>query len=464
MPPLVRARWAITTERQRVIPPMDPFYGTNPDPTPLAGRVLLSEGMQKGIDPPAVLEPGVLLQGKVHIIYAAAGKGKTMLALWVIKNAIERRENVILFDRENGARTISERLVDLGLDPDTVDEHLYYYPDPNLPLTQAAKRAYEALLDTVKPSLIIFDSFINFLAMAGLSENENTDVAKWATFYAHPARSRDVTAVILDHVPHDGSHARGATRKKDEVDVMWRLAQAKPFDRETVGEITLVREKDREGWLPHTVTFSVGGSEEGITFRRSHGTLETASAEDGLTNAQRRCWTTLRMMGEEGIGFNAWVNAANVSKGTLSPTAKLLVDMDMAYQDREGKYHPKEQRFNEFNGGSLDHLEPGGTGSMGSVSLKTEPIEPPTQPNGEVGAIRSTTDSDKRHSPSQTNCASQEAREDRAFAGRDSAKTTTQVRVSEDDELRRTGIIQSERQVFELAREFFGPEKTGSKA
>jgi hypothetical protein len=361
-----------------------------PNPVSLAGRVLLSEGMRNGIEPPAVLEPGVLLQGKVHIIYAAAGKGKTMLALWLIKNALERGENVILFDSENGARTISERLVDLGLDPEKADEQLYYYPDPSLPLTQAAKRAYEALLDTVEPSLVIFDSFINFLAMAGLSENENTDVARWATVYAHPARSRDVTTAILDHVPHDGSHARGATRKKDEVDVMWRLAQAKPFDRETVGEITLVREKDREGWLPHTVTFSVGGSEDGITFRRSYGTLETARSEDGLTGAKQRCWTALKAAGEEGIGFNAWVNAANVSKGTLSPTAKLLVDVGMAYQDRKGKYHPIEQRPNEFNDGSLNRFEPGGTGSMGSVSLKTEPIEPPTQPNSEVGHVQYT--------------------------------------------------------------------------
>jgi hypothetical protein len=33
----------------------------------------------------------------------------------------------------------------------------------------------------------------------------------------------------------------------------------------------------------------------------------------------------------------------------------------------------------------------------------------------------------------------------------------------EDEEMHRTGIAQSERQVFELAREFFGPEKPGSK-
>jgi hypothetical protein len=34
----------------------------------------------------------------------------------------------------------------------------------------------------------------------------------------------------------------------------------------------------------------------------------------------------------------------------------------------------------------------------------------------------------------------------------------------EDEDLRRTGIIQSERQVLELAREYFGLEKRGGAA
>ena len=34
----------------------------------------------------------------------------------------------------------------------------------------------------------------------------------------------------------------------------------------------------------------------------------------------------------------------------------------------------------------------------------------------------------------------------------------------EDEEMRRTGIIQSERQVFELAREFFGANEKGGPA
>ncbi len=33
----------------------------------------------------------------------------------------------------------------------------------------------------------------------------------------------------------------------------------------------------------------------------------------------------------------------------------------------------------------------------------------------------------------------------------------------EDEEMRRTGIIQSKRQVFELAREHFGPDEKGER-
>jgi hypothetical protein len=36
--------------------------------------------------------------------------------------------------------------------------------------------------------------------------------------------------------------------------------------------------------------------------------------------------------------------------------------------------------------------------------------------------------------------------------------------VREDEEMRRTGIIQSERQVFEMAREYFGLDKPGGVA
>ena len=109
-----------------------------------------------------------------------------------------------------------------------------------------------------------------------------------------PAREREITALVLDHVPHDGDHAQGASRKRDEADVMWALRCPVPFDRDTVGRLTLRRDKDREAWLPERVGFSVGGARSGFVFRRSDGTIEEPNPEDGLTGCERRTFDALR--------------------------------------------------------------------------------------------------------------------------------------------------------------------------
>jgi hypothetical protein len=67
---------------------------------PLAGRMLLSDGMRSGIDPPEELEHDVLLRGRIHWAYAPAGVGKSWLSLWLTKRCLERGEKVIYFDSE----------------------------------------------------------------------------------------------------------------------------------------------------------------------------------------------------------------------------------------------------------------------------------------------------------------------------------------------------------------------------
>lgn len=297
-----------------------------------AGRVLLGRGIEEGIEPPAELEPDVLLRGKVHSIYAAPGTGKTFLALWLTAQAVEREETVLVLDSENGPRIISERLADLGTVAAKVDEYLHYHPYPSLTLAVEDRKRYEALLATVKPELVIFDSWLNSLAASGLDENSSNDVAQWSTAYARPARERGITVVILDHVPHEGEHSRGSTRKKDEVDVMWRLRRRQTFDRDTVGEVALHREKDREGWLPPSVTFSVGGTlDGGFVFARSEGTLEERQEPLQLLRTERSAMDALRECGAHGVSDALWRKAAarepyGVSRATYYRAKRELLD------------------------------------------------------------------------------------------------------------------------------------------
>ena len=301
----------------------------------LEGRVLLGEAMRGGVELPEELEPGLLIRGSVHHLFAGPGVGKTWLALWLIKNAIGRGQAVAFFDTENGQRIISERLVALGVDSSQVDARLFYYPTLSMGLDMPA--SFRRFLDAIKPDLVVFDSWLDHLANANLSENEATDIATWAARYSRPARDRGCTVVLLDHVPHDGKRARGSTRKKDEVDVQWRLTRPEPFDRQKVGRIVLRREKDREAVLPQVVKFEVGGSSDGFVFLHSGETAEESQGDNGLTVTQRKALDALKTYGEKGAGFVEWHTSCKLAKSTFGDAKQLL--------ERTGRVEKYEKRY-----------------------------------------------------------------------------------------------------------------------
>ncbi len=280
-----------------------------PDEAPDDGRILLGRVIEHGIEPPAELVEDLLLAGKVHSVYSAASTGKTFVMLWLVLRVIERGLSVLIYDRENGPRIMAERLEQMGANPADVDRLVHYHFYPDLPTTEEGLFDYEAKLDEVKPALAVFDSWINFLAANGLDENSSNDVSTWAAHYAHPARRRGAAVLLLDHVPKEGLSSRGSSRKKDEVDVMWSLRNPLPFDRDTVGRIVLQREKDREGWLPESVGFSVGGGADGFVFRRSSGTFEV-EGDDGLTPTDRKTLEALDGFGPSGPKAAEWQRAA----------------------------------------------------------------------------------------------------------------------------------------------------------
>jgi hypothetical protein len=271
-------------------------------------RTLLDEVLRDGVPEPVELVPDVLLKGDAHQIFCGPEQGKTWVALWLISQTIQRKETALFFDMENGKRIVSERLGVLGVD--AADEHLHYFQAPPMDLSGEAKADYTALLEETKPELVVFDSWIGCLAACGMDENSPTNVEEWANTYVHQAKARGCTVVILDHVPHDAQRSRGATRKKDLVDVQWFLEKKKDYDRSTVGYVQLTKKKDREAWLPECVGFSIGGTDEGFTFKRSSG-LATDDQGDGLTASTREALRALGTFGDQGATYGAWRRATS---------------------------------------------------------------------------------------------------------------------------------------------------------
>jgi hypothetical protein len=273
----------------------------------VSGLVDLAVIIENGIEPPAELEPGILLRGRVHHIFAPAGVGKTYLVLWLITRCLSRGQKVLYLDAENGPRIISERLGQMGVSTEEIREYLYYLPFPTLDMSKNGHKNYMALIEKTEPVLVVFDSWIKFLSSAGLEENDNDHIAKWAAHFLQPIRNADITSAVLDHVPHDGTRSRGASRKRDEVDVQYALIKTKHFDRANVGEIHLRLEKDREGWLPQSSTFSIGGSENGFVFSQSSGTID-GPGEIVVKGMERIAFDALvHNFGSGGARHNEWL-------------------------------------------------------------------------------------------------------------------------------------------------------------
>jgi hypothetical protein len=305
---------------------------------PLGERILLGKLITEGIEPPTHLEPDVLIDGAVHWFHGTADTGKTWLAAYLAKHRIEAGENVLIWDKENGPEIYGERLEALGCDPETIDRHLFYHGEPNLRLDHGVLEAYTMRLEEVDPVLVIYDSARGFLTTAGLEENSNDDLDKWYEGILKPVRNRKCAATVLDHDPKDGNTARGAGRKKDLCDVMWAVKCPYSFDESKVGMMRLVLEKGRRGGLPPSVTYSIGGGENGFIFERSAGTIEFEDEETGTTPSAQKAFDALVPFGEVGTTWKQWWDASMIeSKATFNKARNELLEA--------GRVGQREQRY-----------------------------------------------------------------------------------------------------------------------
>lgn len=307
--------------------------------SPFGNRVMLDDVMENGVEDPEELVKDVLLRGKAHHLYADAGSGKTFVAVCLAKEIVKQYKTVVYLDKENGIRTMAQRMGYLGTDPKQIREFLHYHFGFFALCNAETRTAYEDMLDQVKPDLIIFDSWIGFLTDVDLNENESRDIQRWASVYLHPARQRGITTLILDHVPHEAKRSRESGRKKEEVDVQWELHNSESFDRDKVGSIRLRRKKDREGWLPDTVTFRLGGADGEFIFEREQKEKEG----DDLSDAQRKVLKILEDKFEGGAKNAEWMNACkkyeNISESTYYDCKKKLTAKGRV-EKRDEKFHP----------------------------------------------------------------------------------------------------------------------------
>lgn len=136
---------------------------------------------------------------------------------------------VLYFDRENSLRDIVTRLHALGATDDDLellmerfDYRLFPRFSGSLDASQTAALELLAIVDEVKPDVVVLDTVSRFI-----SGNEN-DSNTWLDFYRHvhaPLKARGVAGVRLDHYGKDQTKgSRGSSAKTQDVDHVWELS------------------------------------------------------------------------------------------------------------------------------------------------------------------------------------------------------------------------------------------------
>lgn len=226
----------------------------------------------------------VLARGRGHSLYAKHGSMKSLFTLWMCVEVIKSGGVVLYADWEMGEDDLYERLSDMGYGPETDLERMRYLMLPEIPPldTQAGAEALGATLDEVMadhPGLnvtVIIDTISR--AVEG-EENSNDTIQAFYRFTGMELKRREATWMRLDHAGHEGTHARGASGKGDDVDVIWRLVK-------TDDGLDLVNEKRRMGWVPERVAFKMMDNPV-LRYEKSAGswpagTHDVAHALDGL--------------------------------------------------------------------------------------------------------------------------------------------------------------------------------------
>lgn len=291
-------------------------------------------GSMEGKREPEVYLPGLLLKGQSHLFYGASDTGKSWIAQYASRESIRECLPVIYFDLENSPDVMQERMIDaLGVSDDELDSYFHYYPFLDLTLDRESKAWFMQLLDSFPaPGLIVWDSLLGFLSLAGLKEDSSDDFQKWASFYLNQPRARGWTSMVLDHSGHAGTHARGTSRKIQDVQVQYKVEKKEAFDRTTSGRLKLTREKDRIAYLPAHSETTLGGYPFAFNLKYD--------GQEFLSNNTNKALFLLYKCGMVGATHGEWKEACTTGDKKMADKTYNRAIKEL----EEKKYVNKEER------------------------------------------------------------------------------------------------------------------------
>lgn len=195
-----------------------------------------------------------LYAGRVNGVIGPSESGKTWVALHAVRQALDTGQAVTFLDFEDSDKGVVRRLLNLGVDPELIRQHLAYInpAERYAAFTPSGIDLAEHLTEH-QPALIVLDGFNASMSLQGLNLLDNMDATLYFQTLLKPLSTSGATVLYVDHTPkNNGENASaggiGAQAKRAmttgctlKVDVI------KAFGVGQSGKLRLYVDKDRQG-------------------------------------------------------------------------------------------------------------------------------------------------------------------------------------------------------------------------
>lgn len=213
-------------------PPVNPETGaTRPEKSlvrvrhvPSFDKMDWSKFWHQDFETPDWLVKPLVVKGEITSVYAAAGEGKSEFVLYCMVQAALKGTRVLWLDREMSGGMLRERLESFGLDEGTDLTNLTYVLYPDLAPLDTEEGGLALMERMVDQDLVVLDSLSKFLTAE--EDSNNTQTLVHNNTYSL-LRANGKAMLTIDHAGKNVAlGARGASAKKDNVDLFLRLKRS----------------------------------------------------------------------------------------------------------------------------------------------------------------------------------------------------------------------------------------------
>lgn len=282
-------------------------------------------------------EERTIQEGGITTIFGSPASGKSLIHL---RKGLQIAERLpVLLVLSEGQHGMADRLrAEQILRNAPLSRH-FYITDAYVDLSsETAVRQFigEILSSDINPRLIVLDTLSG--CMPNADENDGTQMKKVIYHCKLIIQALGCSILLVHHTIKAGKQYRGHSILHSDSDIMFLIEEAK-------GVVKMKAYKSKDGPLAETKSYrikSVVTRQDPDTGKDVMGAalvpeqapqVAVVEKKPTLPPQQRKVLEALQTAGTEGMGYNALMNATEISRSSLSKVLDLLIEAGYVYQE-----------------------------------------------------------------------------------------------------------------------------------